>query len=50
MPEMRTLSIQSILFGNTRHDIERAIEAVSTSAAHALEAGLVTRWEYFAGD
>lgn len=50
MPEMRTLSIQSILFGNTRHDIERAGEAVATSAGHAVEAGLVSSWEYLVGD
>ena len=50
MAEARSLAVQSILFGNSSRDIERAAEAVATSARFAVAEGLISSWEYIVGD
>lgn len=44
------VTIQSILFGNEPEHIERAAEALINSASRAVQAGVLTGWEYSLGD
>lgn len=44
------VTIQSVLYGNEPHHIERAAEALANSASRAVIAGVIAGWEYRLGD
>jgi GT2 family glycosyltransferase len=50
VPEPRTLSIQSVLFGNSAADIVLAARAASNSVEMARRNGLVSDWRLSLGD
>ena len=50
MAEARSLTVQSVLYGNAAHDIERAVAAVVNAIGRARERGLVGEWSITLGD
>lgn len=50
MLEVRTLAVQSVLYGNSGEEIVRAARALTNSLAHARAAGLIGDWTYRLGD
>jgi GT2 family glycosyltransferase len=46
----RSLAVQSVLYGNSRDDIERAAFALSNSVGRARTAGLIDSWSLNLGD
>lgn len=50
MPEPRTLSVQSVLYGNAVEHIVSAGLALTNSARWAREAGLINDWSLILGD
>lgn len=50
MADARSIVVQSVLYGNAAHDIERAVAAVGNALAIAREGGLVSDWQIRLGD
>ncbi|TFC44955.1 glycosyltransferase family 2 protein [Cryobacterium sp. TmT2-59] len=50
MPDVRSLVVQSVLFGNAPREIVRAAEAVATSVKWARAEGLIGEWSLLLGD
>lgn len=48
--ELRSLSVQSVIYLNDAADIVRAAEFTATSARHALDQGVIDEWRLRLGD